>query len=359
LANWMEELTTVADQHGAGGVSDTVSVSSGAGAVADRRSDRDADRSGLPRVPASDWFHAANLGARLPLPVRLYWQMALVRQTERLLLDLFQQNRIFGTTHTCLGQEANAVGVINALDRGSDTVWSNHRCHGHFLAYCGQVTKLLAEIMGRRGGVCSGRGGSQHLSWGRFHSSGVQGGLVPLALGTALADRADQAISVVFLGDGTMGEGLVYEGLNLAALWSLPVLFVVEDNGIAQTTPRHLSVSGSIAARAVPFGVRCFSLDDTDVEAIHEIARTAIAYVRGEGRPAWLHIETIRLGPHSKGDDTRHATEIAALWESDPLALQGARIAEREALDNRAAEVVTDALAEAEAMPIACASSNR
>lgn len=310
-----------------------------------------------PRIPATNRFHAENLGARLPLPLRLYWQMTLIRQTERLLLKLFQDNRIFGTTHTCLGQEANAVGVINALDRARDTVWSNHRCHGHFLAYCGQVAQLLGEIMGRREGVCGGRGGSQHLSRGRFHSSGIQGGLVPLALGTALADRADHAISVVFLGDGTMGEGVVYEGLNLAALWSLPVLFVVEDNGIAQTTPKHLGVSGSIADRAAAFGVRCFACADTDVEAIHNLARTAVDYVRGDGRPAWLHIETVRLGPHSKGDDTRPEAEVAALWERDPLAMQGERITDREAWDDRAAEVAARALAEAEAMPIACASS--
>jgi TPP-dependent pyruvate/acetoin dehydrogenase alpha subunit len=283
--------------------------------------------------------------------------MTLIRQTERLLLDLFQQNRIFGTTHTCLGQEANAVGVINALDRARDTVWSNHRCHGHFLAYCGQAGKLLGEIMGREGGVCAGRGGSQHLSWGRFHSSGVQGGLVPLALGTALADRPEGAISVVFLGDGTMGEGLVYEGLNLAALWSLPVLFVVEDNGIAQTTPKHLGVSGSIADRGAPFDVRCFSCADTDVEVILDLAQTAVAYVRGEGRPAWLHIETVRLGPHSKGDDTRPKAKLEALWERDPLALQGERITDRETWDDQVAEVVTRALAEAEEMPIACESS--
>jgi TPP-dependent pyruvate/acetoin dehydrogenase alpha subunit len=310
-------------------------------------------------VPASDRFDAENLGGHLDSPLRFYWQMTLIRHAERRLLHLFAEDRLFGTTHTCLGQEANAVGVINALDRARDTVWSNHRCHGHFLAYCGQVAKLLGEIMGRSGGVCGGRGGSQHLSWGRFHSSGIQGGLAPLALGTAMADREDGAISVVFLGDGTMGEGLVYEGLNLAALWSLPVLFVVEDNGIAQTTPKHLGVSGSIAERAAPFGVRCFGYAGTDVEAIHDLARTAVDYVRGEQRPAWLHLETVRLGPHSKGDDTRDQDQLAALWAQDPLDLQGRRITDREAWDDQAAQVVERALAEAEAMPIACASSNR
>ena len=298
-----------------------------------------------------DW---SALGQNLPQPERFYWQMALIRATEQLLLRLFQDNKLFGTTHTCLGQEANAVGVINALERDRDSVWSNHRCHGHFLAYCGQATRLLAEVMGRIGGVCGGRGGSQHLSWAGFHSSGVQGGIVPLALGAAFADRSRGAVSAVFLGDGTMGEGLVYEGLNLASLWRLPVLFVIEDNGIAQTTARRLAVSGSIAERARPFGMRSFSHAGTDVLAIHDLARDAVAGIREGGGPAWLHIETVRLGPHSKGDDTRAASELEALWAQDPLALHGPRIATRAEIDRQVAALVAQALEDAERMPIAC-----
>lgn len=295
------------------------------------------------------------LGLDLAPDDRFFWQMQLIREVESALLQLFQENQIFGTTHTCSGQEGNAVGIVNALDRHRDTIWSNHRCHGHFLAYCGQVTKLIAEIMGRTGGVCGGRGGSQHLSWGRFHSSGIQGGLVPLALGTAFADRADEAISVVFLGDGTMGEGLVYEGLNLASLWSLPVLFVVEDNGIAQTTPKDLAVSGSIADRAKAFGVRSFSHVSTDVLEIHAFASEAIAYVRGQRRPAWLHIETVRLGPHSKGDDTRPEALMATLRERDPLIVHRDRAADASAMEARARSLVEAAVEEAKRMPVACA----
>jgi acetoin:2,6-dichlorophenolindophenol oxidoreductase subunit alpha len=290
-----------------------------------------------------------------PTREQFYWQMGLIRETERLRLRLFEDNQLFGTTHTCLGQEANAVGVVNALDRGRDTIWSNHRCHGHFLAYCGQVARLLAEVMGRTGGACGGRGGSQHLSWGGFHSSGVQGGIVPLALGAALADRDRGGIAVVFLGDGTMGEGVVYEGLNLAALWRLPVLFVVEDNGIAQTTPRQQAVSGAIAERARPFGIRSFSHAGTDVLTIHELAREAVAGVRGESRPAWLHLETVRLGPHSKGDDTRSEAELAPLLAQDPITLHGARIEARAELEREIAALVAAALQAAERMPAACA----
>ena len=296
-----------------------------------------------------NWINDEVIGVGLAPDIQFYWQMILIRRTEQRILQLFQDNQVAGTTHTCLGQEANGVAVVNALDRGRDTVWSNHRCHGHFIAYCGQIAGLLAEIMGRDGGVCGGRGGSQHLCWERFHSSGIQGGLVPLALGTAFADRASEAISVVFLGDGTMGEGLVYEGLNLASLWSLPVLFVVEDNGIAQTTPRDLGVSGSIGERAKPFAIDSFSYQGTDVRALHAVAKRAVERVRRQRRPVWLHLETIRLGPHSKGDDTRPEAEVAALRSQDPIALQRARVDLPEDWERRADDLIERAIAEAQA----------
>lgn len=284
---------------------------------------------------------------------RFYFQISLIRQFELKLLELFSKGEIFGTTHTCAGQEANAVAIMNAIDREIDTVWSNHRCHGHFLAYCGHVTGLFAEILGREAGVCAGRGGSQHLSWRNFHSSGIQGGLVPLAVGTAYAERDNGALSVVFLGDGTMGEGMVYEGLNLASLWDAPVLFVIEDNGIAQTTDKHLGVSGSIASRAEPFGIKSASIKSTEVSEVFEIAEEAVGYVRGEKKPFWLHIETTRLGPHSKGDDTRPDDFIDDLRLRDCLTLAKSKISNADQLDNSAADLLSVCLQEAKASKIA------
>ncbi|WNO54192.1 thiamine pyrophosphate-dependent dehydrogenase E1 component subunit alpha [Stakelama saccharophila] len=250
-----------------------------------------------------------------------YMLMSLIRQFETKLLDLFSQGLLSGTTHTCIGQEANAIALMAAIDKDIDTVWSNHRCHGHFLAYCGEVHRLFAEIVGRASGVCGGRGGSQHLAWRNFFSSGIQGGLVPLAVGTALADRDKGAITNVFLGDGTMGEGYVYEGLNLASLWDCPVLFVVEDNGIAQTTPRDRGVAGRIAERARPFDIESASVRSTDLAVLKPAAQEAARYVRERGRPFWLHIETVRLRAHSKSDDTRSEAELEALRELDCLDL--------------------------------------
>ena len=305
---------------------------------------------------ANDIFDPRGLGADLPRDERHFWQMTLIRGFERSLLDLFTAGRLDGTTHTCLGQEGNAVAIGNALDRERDTVWSNHRCHGHFLAYCGNAYRLYAEILGRRTGVCGGRGGSQHLAWHNFFSSGIQGGLVPLAVGTGHAERARGAVSVVFLGDGTMGEGVVYEGLNMASLWSVPVLFVVEDNAIAQTTPRERGVAGSIAERAGAFGIASRSLDTTDVNELADAAADALARVR-EGRPFWLHLRSTRLGPHSKGDDTRPEEELARLRARDGLPLHARRLVpeRRTQIEREVADLLARALDHALEDDLACA----
>lgn len=287
---------------------------------------------------------------------RDYLMMTLIRQFESRLLDLFSQGHLAGTTHTCIGQEANAIAVMGNIDRDKDTIWSNHRCHGHFLAYCGDAYRLFAEILGRETGVCAGRGGSQHLAWRNFYSSGIQGGLVPLAVGTAFADRDAGAISVVFLGDGTMGEGYVYEGLNLASLWNCPLLFVVEDNSIAQTTPKSVGVAGDIALRAAPFGIESRSIASTDLDAVDLCAREAIAYVRKHQRPFWLHIETTRLRAHSKGDDTRSDAELALLRERDCLDLLRGRVAiDTKVLDEQVAQYLDICFQQAMEDPASCA----
>ncbi len=296
----------------------------------------------------------ANLGENMSRKEAMYFQMKLIRTFEETLLNLFTRNELAGTTHTCLGQEADAVGVVGCLDREKDMVWSNHRCHGHFLAYCGQLDGLMAEIMGRETGVCGGRGGSQHLHWRNFSSSGIQGGFVPAAVGAAYAEKDNKAISCVFMGDGTMGEGVVYEALNLASLWSAPVLFVVEDNAIAQTTPRALGVAGSIIDRAKPFGIRTAHCEGADADEVAAVAGELVAYVRDEGRPAWLHIRTWRMGPHSKGDDTRSQAELDDAAAHDPVALYRGRIQGADRLDGLCYSLVESALQAARMAPVAC-----
>lgn len=275
--------------------------------------------------------------------------MAFIRAFEEKLLEQFSLGKIFGTTHTCIGQEANAVAIVTALDREKDTIWSNHRCHGHFLAYCGNAYGLFSEILGKKGGVCGGRGGSQHLAYRNFFSSGIQGGLAAIGVGTAIGDKRQGAISTVFLGDGTMGQGSVYEALNMASLWDAPILFVVEDNGIAQTTDRYLGVAGDVSRRAEPFGIRSTSLKSTNIGELLEVAREAARYVREEGKPYWLHIETTRLMAHSKSDDTRDASFVAELWKDDCLISVAPPSAERAIIDSEIVAYVNEAFALADA----------
>ena len=152
-------------------------------------------------------------------------QALTIRQVEQRLLGLFSEGKLFGTVHTCIGQEFTGPAIAAHLREG-DTWFSNHRCHGHFLAYCDEVDGLIAEIMGRASGVCGGLGGSQHLQHRNFHSNGVQGGIMPVATGLALAHQLGGKgdISVVSIGDGTLGEGVLYESLNIASMWKVPFL---------------------------------------------------------------------------------------------------------------------------------------
>jgi len=281
-----------------------------------------------------------------------YKQMITIRTVEQRLLSLFSEGHLNGTVHTCLGQEACAVGVVNALDRDRDILFSNHRCHGHFLAYSDNVDGLIAELMGRTTGVCGGIGGSQHLHERNFYSNGIQGGIVPVAAGMAFAEKmkGSGAIAVVFLGDGTFGEGVVYETFNLASLWSLPVLFVAELNGYAQSTPTAMEHAGDLETRVDSFGIHTVAIEVNDVHCVHSTARSLVEGIREASRPALLCLRTYRLGPHSKGDDTRPATEIERYRTRDPLLQlerelpESVRMAIRSEAERRVAASVANAM---------------
>lgn len=240
-----------------------------------------------------------------------------IRHFELALLRLFGEGKVNGTTHTCLGQEY--VPVALAPLTAGDPVISNHRGHGHYLAHVGDPAGLLAEIMGRAGAVCSGVGGSQHLRSGSFVSTGVQGQSLPLAVGLALHHKRHGTgrVAVVYVGDGTWGEGAVYEALNMAALWRVPVLVVVEHNGIAQSTPTTAQLAGTVAERVRAFGIDFTEITSHDVLAIRARVEPVVRAVRRDYRPAVLQFTTRRLGPHSKGDDTRPAAEVEALRAAD------------------------------------------
>ena len=228
---------------------------------------------------------------------QLYERMYFIRRFEETLLDLFSAGKLVGTTHTYIGQEANATGIIAHLDPDRDVVFSNHRCHGHYLAFTDDAYGLLCEVMGRADGVCGGKGGSQHLCNGNFYSNGVLGSIVPVATGIAL------------------------------------------------------QIAGDITARAEAFGIETAHLDTTDVAVVEREAAQVVQRVRDTGRPFFLVIDTYRFSPHSKGDDIRDPAEIEERRELDPLLVAGARLDEatrgslERACEERLAEVVDRALA--------------
>jgi TPP-dependent pyruvate/acetoin dehydrogenase alpha subunit len=186
-----------------------------------------------------------------------------------------------------------------------------------------------------------GRGGSQHLYWRNFYSNGIQGGITPVATGMALAEKvhASGKITLVFIGDGTLGEGTLYESINLAALWKIPILFVLEDNHYAQTTPVEKSVSGSMSGRFAAFGIPVWERESTDVLEIQAAAAETVASVRSGSGPACLILHTHRFSAHSKGDDPRSQEELDRIRQYDPLKVHGVRLSSEEC--KKAEAVVT------------------
>jgi TPP-dependent pyruvate/acetoin dehydrogenase alpha subunit len=286
----------------------------------------------------------------------LYRQIQRIRRFEETVLDAFPRGQFYGTTHTYVGQEANAVGILCGIEDG-DVVVSNHRCHGHFLAYGGSMHALAAELMGRQTGVCGGRSGSQHIQWRDFYANGILGGTLPMAVGMSLAEEAGGRgqIVIAFLGDGTLGEGVTYESLNMAALWHLPIAFVLEDNRYAQSTPVTLNLAGDMASRFGAFGIPHSEADTTDVQEIQAIGERALSRLRAGEGPCAVILHTYRFSPHSKGDDTRDPAEVARYRERDPLLVQGRRLDEatREQVNREVEIEVADAFLQAGEDPFA------
>jgi TPP-dependent pyruvate/acetoin dehydrogenase alpha subunit len=283
--------------------------------------------------------------------------MYTIRRFEETLLELFSAGKLVGTTHTCIGQEADAVGIVGVLDPSRDVVFSNHRCHGHYLTFTGDLYGLLCEVMGKAGGVCGGKGGSQHLCGSNFYSNGILGSTMPVATGVALAERERGSGAVVcdFIGDGALGQGVVYESLNMASLWKLPLLVVVENNLYAQTTPIELGLAGDIVARASAFGIETTRLESTDVLEIRGAAESIVEGIRETGAPHFLELRTYRFSPHSKGDDFRDEAEIEERRRRDPLLVAGGLLEDdpREAIEEVCARRLAEALEMAERAPLA------
>jgi pyruvate dehydrogenase E1 component alpha subunit len=278
-------------------------------------------------VPADDLDAA--LGVEL---LRGMWR---IRAFEERVGQLTRADEVHGLVHLSIGQEAVAVGVCSQLTN-DDAVYGNHRAHGHAIAKGAPLGRVMAELMGRDGGLCRGLGGSMHLvdvEHGFLGATGVVGGNVPLALGSALASRlrGEDAVAVVFFGDGAAQGGIFVESVNLAALWALPVILVCENNGFAEFTPRsaHSTVE-RVADVVEPYGFERTTVDGNDVDTVR---RAFAGYLhparRGEG-PFLLECLTHRLRGHYEGDPQRYREALAQdEWQQrDPI-----RRLERRGLD--------------------------
>ena len=264
----------------------------------------------------------------------IYHTMLLIRRTEEQLIKFYAAGKIYGGVHTYIGEEAVAAGVCAHL-RDDDTVFSTHRGHGHAVAKGVPPRELIAEVMGRATGCSGGRGGSMHLfkpEVGFMGSSGIVGPCITLAAGggySAMLLKTDR-VSVAFFGDGASNNGAFHEGLNLAAAWKLPAIFVCENNLYATEVPLRKSAGNTdIAARSAGYGMPGIAVDGNDVLAVYQAAGEAVARARAGGGPTLIECRTYRTRAHAEGmRDAGYRTpeEIAAWKERDPLKLFRARM---------------------------------
>ena len=255
------------------------------------------------------------------IPNNIIKEALLIRLVEQQFLDLFSKGKMNGTVHTCVGQEFSAVAIAGQL-ADDDWITSGHRCHGHFISKTKNWQGLVDELRGFESGVCKGIGSSQHLYAKGFMSNGPQAALVPVGTGIALNKKINhqQGIVASFIGEGTLGEGALYESFNLASLYNVAQLIVCENNFYSQSTPQMDGVTGNILERPKAFGIKTFEADTWNVPNLIEVAKKAIEYVR-KGNPAFLIVKTYRLNAHSKGDDNREKKELDFFNSKDILNL--------------------------------------
>ena len=288
-------------------------------------------------------------------------EMLLIRRFEEKVEERFRAGELPGFLHVAIGQEAVASGVCAALER-EDTIMSTHRAHGHTIAKGTHPNAVMAELYGKVEGCSHGYGGSMHLydiENGMLGANAVVGGGLPQVTGTALAYkfRKQERVAVAFFGDGSTNTGTFHESLNLAQLWKVPALFVLEMNGWAESTPmsQHAPIE-DFSQRAVAFGMHSLDVDGQDVEAVYDATREAREYaVSGKG-PVFLNVRTYRLVGHYIGDPQvyREKSEIEDLRETkDPIELLRARLEvpddEFEQLDTEVTAIVEESVAFAKA----------
>lgn len=285
----------------------------------------------------------------------LYRRMRIIRRFEEIMLDLLNADEIAGTAHECIGQEAVAVGACAAL-RANDAITSTHRGHGHALAKGTHPKFAFAELMGRSTGTNRGRGGSMHLTdvaHGNYGANGIVAAGAPIATGLAWAfkrKRTDR-VALSFFGDGALNQGVLLETLNIASLWSLPVVFVCENNHYAVTIRDDQSTAGTAAGRAAAFEVPAVAVDGMDVVAVRDATVAAVEHARAGHGPTLVECDTCRFSGHHAAErymnlQYRSDQELADARARDPLLRTAERLGEQssEQINQEVEHLLSEAL---------------
>jgi len=288
--------------------------------------------------------------------LRMYRRMLTIRHFEYQVNDLYTRALMPGLAHLYIGEEAVAVGICEAL-RTDDYITSTHRGHGHCVAKGAKLDRMFAELLGKEAGYCKGKGGSMHIAdpdTGNLGANAIVGGSAGIATGAAFASKrlGNGRVTVCFFGEGALGQGVLYEVMNMAALWKLPIVYVCENNMYNEYTHYSETTAGDILTRAKGFGVHPESVDGQDVRAVYATAHALIERARqGEG-PSFLMANTYRYTGHHVGDVARdyyRSKQEEQTWktERDPIQLFGdwmmsEKLADRARLDQMEAEVKSE-----------------
>jgi len=281
--------------------------------------------------------------------VRMYRQMLAIRLFEERVNDLYTRALMPGLAHLYIGEEAIAVGVCEALE-SRDYITSTHRGHGHCLAKGASPKLMFAELLGKEAGYCKGKGGSMHIAdpaTGNLGANAIVGGSTGIATGAAFAAKELRTgqVAVCFFGEGALGQGLLYEVMNLAALWKLPVIYVCENNMYNEYTHFSETTAGDVAGRPAAFGIPVETIDGQDVRVVHAAALRAVARARAGEGPSFLQCMTYRYHGHHVGDIAReyYRPKVEeALWrgERDPLKVLGSALVAQGIADASALEAM-------------------
>lgn len=241
----------------------------------------------------------------------IYKKCYKIRSFEKKVEEEFSNGKLRGTTHGCIGQEIIPVLAMEYINKSTDYVVGTHRCHGQVIAYADDVYRLACEMMGRKDGFVSGMGGSQHIKIDKYLTNGITGGMATVGTGIALGikKKGEKALVVSFIGDGGFNEGYVQESFNLASSMNLPILYICENNHYAMSTPTARYSAPKFGNRIEALEMKYIGSDSSKPEMLEKDMKDAFSYVRENGKPCFLDVQTARLCGHSKSDSMEYMSE--------------------------------------------------